>query len=413
MKTESRATKKNHDIPLTTALVLTLENIKPVHTETVLIHELTGRVIAKPVKSLVNTPSSDISLKDGYAVISADIMKASPKKPIVLSLSGSLMAGSSKNFRVTRGTAVRIMSGATIPKGADAVVAVEFTETNGANVDIFNHAENGRNILKKGSDIKKGELIIDAGKRLSPPSVGLIAAAGHQKTVVYKKPSISIMATGDEILAVGQPIVKGKVFASNLVTISSWCSHYGMKSETSVVKDSESEIKKAVKEKIKKSDCLITSGGAWKGDRDLVVKILDELGWKKIFHRVKMGPGKAIGFGLLKSKPVFCLPGGPPSNQMAFLQIALPGLLRLAGHNTPGLPSADAILTETVKGQKDWTQFIHGKLVRDKGMLSFIPLKMTSRLQFMAIADAIACIPEGTEQIGKGSRISVQLVSSL
>lgn len=413
MKSKSRTTKRNYDIPLKKALELTLANIKPVHTETVFIPELTGRVIAKPVKSLVNTPSSDISLKDGYAVISADVMKASTKKPVVLSLSGSLMAGSSKNIRVTRGTAVRIMSGATIPNGADAVVAVEFTETNRTKVDIFNHAENGRNILKKGSDIKKGELIIDAGRRLSPPSVGLIAAAGHQKTIVFKKPSVSIIATGDEILAIGQPIVKGKVFASNLVTISSWCSYYGMKSETSVVKDSESEIKKAIKGMIKKSDCLITSGGAWKGDRDLVVKILDELGWKKIFHRVKMGPGKAIGFGLLNSKPVFCLPGGPPSNQMAFLQLALPGLLRLAGHNTPGLPSAEAILTETVRGQKDWTQFIHGRLVKDKDMLSFIPLKMTSRLQFMAMADAIACIAEGVEQIETGSRISVQLISSL
>ncbi len=410
MNTDPRINIKKYDIPLKKALELTLANIKPVHTETVFIPELTGRVIAKPVKSLVNTPSSDISLKDGYAVISADVMKASTKKPVVLSLSGSLMAGSSKNIRVTRGTAVRIMSGATIPKGADAVVAVEFTEVNGSKVAIFNHAENGRNILKKGSDIKKSEMIIDVGRRLSPPAVGLIAASGHDRAAVFKNPCVSIIATGDEILAVGQPLVKGKVFASNLVTISSWCSHYGMESDTSVVKDSESEIKKAIKQKIKKSDCLITSGGAWKGDRDLVVKILDDLGWEKIYHRVKMGPGKAIGFGMLNSKPVFCLPGGPPSNQMAFLQLALPGLLKLAGHQTIQLPVTDALLTEPICGQKDWTQFIHGRLIKNRSKLFFAPLKMTSRLQFMAMADAIACIPEGTARIDKGSHISVQLI---
>ncbi|MBN2655331.1 MAG: molybdopterin molybdotransferase MoeA [Nitrospirae bacterium] len=413
MKANSRPNIKKYDIPLKKALKLTLENIKPIKTETVFIPELAGRITAKPVKSLVNTPSSDISLKDGYAVISADVMNASKNKPIVLALKGSLMAGSSKNYKVVPGTAVRIMSGATIPKGADAVVAVEFTETSNSKVTIFNHAENGRNILKKGSDVKRGEIITESSRRLWPPAVGLIAASGHDRAVVFKNPSVSIIATGDEILAVGQPLVKGKVFASNLVTISSWCTHYGMESETSVVKDSESEIKKAIKEKIKKSDSLITSGGAWKGDRDLVVKILDDLGWKKIYHRVKMGPGKAIGFGLLNSKPVFCLPGGPPSNQMAFLQLALPGLLRLAGHSSPKLPEIEAVIEETVYGQKDWTQFIHGILRAKKDKILFKPLKMTSRLQFMAKADAIACIPEGTEKIDNGSKISVQLISAL
>ena len=405
---------KKYDIPFKKALKLTLENIKPIKTETAFIPELPGRITSKPVKSLVDTPSSDISLKDGYAVISDDVIKASPKKPVVLTLKGSLMAGSStKNFKVVSGTAVRIMSGATIPKGADAVVAVEFTETSGSLVKIFNHAENGRNILKKGVDVKKGETIVGNSTRLWPPAVGLIAASGHDRAAVFKNPAVSIIATGDEILAVGQPLVKGKVFASNLVTISSWCTHYGMKSETSVVKDSESEIKKAIRHRIKKSDCLITSGGAWKGDRDLVVKILDDLGWEKIYHRVKMGPGKAIGFGMLYSKPVFCLPGGPPSNQMAFLQLALPGLLKLAGHGSPRLPVINAIIKDTVYGQKDWTQFIHGILTTQKDKVLFRPLNMTSRLQFMAEADAIACIPEGIDKIDKGSLIAVQLISAL
>ncbi len=241
--------------------------------------------------------------------------------------------------------------------------------------------------------------------------MGLIAAAGHEGAEVYKNPNVTIIATGDEIVAIGKPLDRGKVFASNLVTISAWCGLYGMRAKTVVVRDNEEEIFNAVQDSLFDSDCLITSGGAWKGDRDLVVKILDRAGWEKIYHRVTMGPGKAIGFGMLKGKPVFCLPGGPPSNQMAFMQLALPGLLTLAGHRHITLPLIDAVLSEDISGQSDWTQFIHGILSRQEDQLTFKPLRMMSRLQSMAKADAIACIPEGVEKIDKGCRISVQLLS--
>jgi molybdopterin molybdotransferase len=184
-----------------------------------------------------------------------------------------------------------------------------------------------------------------------------------------------------------------------------------MRAKTIIVRDAEEEIFNAIQRFIIDSDCLITSGGAWKGDRDLVVKILDRAGWKRIYHRVRMGPGKAIGFGMLRGKPVFCLPGGPPSNQMAFLQLALPGLLTLAGHRKNTLPVIDAVLSEDISGQSDWTQFIHGTLSRQDDQLVFKPLLMTSRLQFMARADAVACIPEGVEKRVKGCRIPVQLLS--
>jgi molybdopterin molybdotransferase len=402
-----------NDISLNEALEITLGSISPLPSENISISELVDRVAAEPVTSLVNAPSTDISLKDGYAVKSSDIANASADYPAALRLTGSLMAGASNNITVVSGSAVRIMSGATIPCGAEAVVAEEFTADDGLNISVFVPAENGRNILKMGTDTRQGEILIDKGVRLSPMAVGLIAAAGQSGADVHRNPKVVIIATGDEVVAVGETLKEGMVFASNLVTISAWCSHYGMNSETVVVKDAEREIAAAIAASMENADCLITSGGAWKGDRDIVVRILDEMGWEKKYHRVRMGPGKAIGFGLLDSKPAFCLPGGPPSNQMAFLQLALPGLLKLGGHSSARLPVIDAILSETVCGQNDWTQFIYGGLRGKEGQLLFVPSKMTSRLQFMARADAIACIPEGLEKLEKGSRITVQLVSYL
>jgi molybdopterin molybdotransferase len=402
-----------YDISFKEALEITLNSISPLSAEHVYICGLVGRVAAAPIRALVNTPSTDISLKDGYAVKSADIANASADNPVILKLTGSLMAGSSETLTVLTGSAVRIMSGASIPCGAEAVVAEEFTADHSLNVSVFIPAEKGRNILKMGTDTKQGETMIDKGDRLSPMSVGLIAAAGHSRAEVHKNPKVVIIATGDEVVAVGETLREGMVFASNLVTISAWLSHYGMNSQTIVVKDAETDIADAIRAGMKHADCLITSGGAWKGDRDIVVKILDEMGWEKKYHRVRMGPGKAIGFGLLDSKPVFCLPGGPPSNQMAFLQLALPGLQKLGGHSVNRLPVIDAILAESISGQIDWTQFIYGQLSRSESQMVFTPSKITSRLQFMAKADAIACIPEGLERLEKESRITVQLVSYL
>jgi len=225
------------------------------------------------------------------------------------------------------------------------------------------------------------------------------------------KHGVAIIATGDEVIAPGTPLTEGKLYASNLITISAWCSQYGMKTSTSVVKDQKESIANELTDRLRDHDAIITSGGAWRGDRDLVVGLLNELGWQEIYHRVRIGPGKAIGFGLFDGKPIFCLPGGPPSNHMAFLQLALPGLQKLDGHKNPGLPKVVAQLTETIRGMRSWTQFIHGRLELSHDRMTFQPLKLKSRLQMMAEANSIGMIPEGTEVIPEGTMIPVQVLS--
>jgi molybdopterin molybdotransferase len=399
-----------HNISFSKAYKIVTTSISPLPPEKVSLDRAVGRVVSEDVISLINSPSADVSLKDGYAVISEDIEKASPESPVTLELIGAQFAGSPKGIVVTKGKAVRITSGATVPYGADAVLSEEFaTESNGT-VTATADAHKGRNILRRGKDILKGERIIKNGTLLTPPDIGLLAAAGHAFINVYKNPAITIIATGDEVVAICKPVEEGKLAASNLATISAWCIHFGLENNTVVIGDSEDEITKTIKESIYLSDCLITSGGAWKGERDLVVKVLDKLGWQKLFHRVKIGPGKAIGFGFLDSKPVFCLPGGPPSNQMAFLNLALPGVLRLCGRKQHALPVISAELEKEVKGQKDWTQFIMGSIFEKEDRLIFSPITVTSRLQYLSKAEGIIFIPEGVESIPCGSIVKVHML---
>jgi molybdopterin molybdotransferase len=259
-------------------------------------------------------------------------------------------------------------------------------------------------------DVSKSQRIIPAGTVLRPAQVGLLAAAGHHEAAVIKRPKVAIIATGAEVVAPGHPLKSGKVFASNLVTLVAWCRHYGLSTSTDVVVDDRDAIEAALLEAVEDHDAIVTSGGAWMGERDLVARLLDAMGWRMVYHRVRIGPGKAVGFGFWQGKPVFILPGGPPSNQMAFLQLALPGLHRLSGYARPGLPTRKAKLASTVSGQRDWTQFIEGRFEQVSGVVQFRPQKQKSRLQSMADCEGYLTIPEGMSRLEAGREVSVQIL---
>jgi molybdopterin molybdotransferase len=228
---------------------------------------------------------------------------------------------------------------------------------------------------------------------------------------VYKNPTVAIIGTGDEVVLPGTPLTEGKLYASNILTINAWCRRYRMKTVMTVVHDDFETLTSTFRTMAAGSDALITSGGAWTGDRDFVAQVLEGLGWKQYFHRIRIGPGKAVGFGMLDKKPVFILPGGPSSNLMGFLQIALPGLLALAGHADPSLPLINARLAEDLEGrQRDWTNFFFGRLEDGADFPFFHPLRDESRLRSIAEADAIACIPEGQGVLPKGSVVPVQVL---
>jgi molybdopterin molybdotransferase len=388
---------------------LTLEHIQPLSVEAVPISGALGRVTAEYLVARVDSPTADVSLKDGFAVQSQDLCQAVPQHPVSLRLVGNASAGNPWDGEISSGEAVRILSGAVIPQGADAVLSEEYARFDGGQVIALNNAAPGRNILRRGTDVQRGQILVAAGEVLHPPLLGLLAAAGYNTLPVRRRPRVAILATGDEVVAPGIPLEPGKLYASNLVTLFAWCQRFGFETTTQVLPDNAARIRQGLKECLEAYDTVVTSGGAWKGERDLVVHLLDELGWMKIYHRIRIGPGKAVGFGLMGAKPVFCLPGGPPSNHIAFLELALPGLQRLAGVAKPGLPLVAAVMAERVEGQSDWTQFVHGRLeLRDENLFFTPTWKVTSRLSSMAGSDAVVMIPEGISQLLAGKQVIAQ-----
>lgn len=398
-------------IGLDEALKMTLERIIPLESEAIDLLESVDRIAAEECFAEIDSPSVDASLKDGYAVLSGDVACAAPENPIRLKLLGCQTAGGRQDLRVEPGTTVQVLTGAKIPEGANAVVSGEFAYPDDDHILFVNDAEPGRNILARGSDVSAGKSIVKAGQRLTPGMTGLLAAAGHGRVKVFRVPLVAVAATGDEIVAPGHPLPEGKLYASNITTVGAWCRRCGMQVRLDVVKDDPDEIFQILESMSAEADAIITSGGAWTSDRDMVAHILDRLGWNKVFHRIRIGPGKAVGFGILSGKPVFILPGGPPSNLMGFLQIALPGLMRLSGHLHPGLPIATVRLASDIKGSHaDWTQFIFGLLENNPDHPVFHPLRNESRLRSMAEAEAIVAIPEGRTLIPAGSKVPAQLL---
>jgi len=373
--------------------------------EVVPASETVGSVCAGDVIALIDYPSADSSLKDGYAVVSQDVAYADPTSPVALRLVGILGAGDPCHVAVSPGTAVRVLSGAAIPDGADAVLAEEFARQELGHVRALACSERGRNILTKGSEISMGEVLIRSGEVLTPAKVSLAVAGGIKELSVFRRPVVGLLATGNEVLLPGQRPETGKLFASNLALQDAWLRSWSMTTVVRQAGDSAQGLTSVVESMLSECDILLTSGGAWKGDRDLIVQVLDELGWDLIFHRVRIGPGKAVAFGLFQGKPIFCLPGGPPSNEAAFLLIAFPSVLRLAGYIGSPFLRLTGILDKDVGGQTDWTQVIHCQAEKQGLSIRLTPLDSRRRLRSMATADALVLVPEGTELIPKDTPV--------
>jgi molybdopterin molybdotransferase len=391
------------------ALGLTLSNVSAGDMERLPLLSAVGRTLAEDVKATVDSPSVSTSRKDGYAVIPEDLKTACHGSPVHLKMVGSLSAGDIRPLCIRRGQAIRVTTGALIPEGAASVISEEFCRIEGETLVCLNTAEHGRNILRRGTDVRCGDIVAARGATLSPPPLGLIAAAGHGAVRVYRAPRAAVIATGDEVVAPGEPLPEGKLYASNMIEICAWLDLHSIPFETAIIGDRREDIRTAIQGRLERADVFITSGGAWGSEKDLILQVAADMGWTEIYHRVRMGPGKPVGFGLLGTKPFFVLPGGPPSNETAFLQLALPALLKMKGADPTPFPTAPARLAEAVIGELGWTEFIHARLEVRGGELWVRPARLKSRLKSMVEKEALIVIPEDRQQIAAGEKICVQL----
>lgn len=381
-----------------------INQLSPLKTLLVPLDKALGLICSDEILAVTNCPTVDSSLKDGFAVLSTDIANAAVDRPITLTVAGALTAGDDTDgLCVKPGTAIRIMTGASIPVGATAVLASEFAAVEGGQVIALADAQAGRNILHKASDIVENQVVLRPGDLLSPARLGLLAAAGVNEVSCYSVPRVAIVATGSELLLPGEPVTPGKVAASNMVTAAAELQKLGIRATTVLLRDNLERLQERFKQLVKQVDVLITCGGVLDGDKDLTMRAMEQIGMEKIFHRVRIGPGKGACMGRVGNAVVFNLPGGPPSNHVALLLLALPGVRKLMGFSDPFPPKSKVLVAKQLNGQKKWTQLIYGRVKHENGSLVAVPVDGMSRLEAMAASDVLIEIPEGRVGIEKAA----------
>jgi molybdopterin molybdotransferase len=394
------------------ALARIEELTAPLPAEAREVRRAGGYVVAAEVAARVNSPPTDVSAMDGFAVRSEDVAGAQEDEPVVLEVTGRATAGKSWPAPVDPGAAIGITTGAPLPEEADAVAPVEIcTQHSGDQVAVREPVDSGNHVRPRAADTRVGDAVAREGQVLGPGVLGQLAAAGVSRLSVIRRPRVALIAIGDEIIAPGEDPGPRQIFASNLVTISAWLDRFRIESTETIVPDDAAAIRGAIEQGSGEMDVVLTLGGAWGSERDLVVPVLHSLGWRMAFRRVRMTPGKGAAFGLLGGSQVFCLPGGPPACEIAFLQLALPCLRRLSGRAGPPLATVPARLATAIPARRSgWTSIHHAVLSREGDELVATPHRPASRLEAMARAEALIVIPEGAEGAAAGEIVQVQVI---
>jgi molybdopterin molybdotransferase len=394
------------------AVAIVRNNVRPVGVAALPLSACPGYVSAGGARARVDSPPLDSSLKDGFAVKSTDVANASPGHAVELKLAGSVFAGGKFEGKLRSGETVKICTGAAIPAEADAVVPAEFCDELGDRVRFMAGTGRGRNIAHRGEDVRVGMEVVRKGQILLPAGLAFAATAGIDRLQVYRKPRFAVVSVGDELVEPGQPMIERGIYASNSVNIGAWLSLFSIPFVTATTRDDVECIKRELVDLSREADVIITCGGAMHGERDLVVGVLDELGWTMMFRHVRMGPGKGTSFGMWQDKPVFCLSGGPGSNAISFLQFALPAALSMAGLTDSQPPTVQARLTRDVRSRnRGWTEFREARLAREAvGQLAVTPVSDASRPRSMVEADCLLCKPEGVESLRRDQIVTVQII---
>jgi len=419
------------------ALSIILENIKTLEAEKVKLTKALNRVLAQDIYADSDIPGFANSAMDGYAVRSADLKGASPDNPKVLEVVDDIKAGDIPKKRLKENQAIRIMTGAMIPKGADSVVIVEDTEKiknqksilrirsglmvsevepskikNKEWVKIFKETEPGENIRKKGEDIKKGELVVRSGTLLEPAHIGVLASLGKTEVKVTRKPKVAILATGDEIVDVEEKLRPGKIRSSNTYTLYSQTIKCGaIPKNLGIVKDDPHKLEKRIKKGLA-CDLMLTSGGVSVGDYDLVKDVLAKLGTQMKFWKVAMRPGKPLAFGYMGGIPVFGLPGNPVSSMVAFEVFVKPAILKMLGQKEDKDKEVEAILEEEIRKKSGFRYFLRAQTSWKEGryFTRTTGPQGSGILKSFVLANSLIILPEDKEFVKKGERVQVRFL---
>jgi molybdopterin molybdotransferase len=410
------------------ALHKILEEVDTLEAEPVPILDALGQVLAENISSAINVPPLDNSAMDGYAVRSEDTRGASEKAPKYLEVIDTVMAGAISKKAVRPGTAIRIMTGAPIPAGADAAIQFELTDdgkSSGADrkpvqVGIMEEVEPGRNVRQAGEDITRGMVVLKKGTIIRPAEIGLAASLGYSEVIAIRRPVVAVLSTGNELVDIKDKLPEGKIYDSNAYSIAALVKRYGcIPKVLGIARDEEKELVSKLKE-ARDADMLLTTGGVSMGDYDMVKEILSRDG-RMVFWKVRVKPGKPLAFGKIngtdkngreKSIPHIGLPGNAVSCMVSFEIFVRPALLKMMGKTHLTKPTVDAILEDDVEndaGRRIYDRAIIEK--RDGHYYARLTGPQSSGiLRSMSLANGLVIIPEERKKVNKGETVQALML---
>ncbi len=388
-----------------------LSQIQPLPPIELPLTDAYGCVTAADVAAAVDLPEFASSGMDGYALRAADVTDASPEQPAELKVVGRAMIGQHPEATVGMGEAVKIATGAPIPGGADAVVPVENTEGEDGLVRVFEAVDEGRHVRRQGEDVRIGDVLVPAGKRIGAPEIGLLANAGVPHPLVHPRPRVIVFSTGDELVPPTETPSFGQVRDANAYTLFGALREAGaMPVMAGIVRDDPEQLKEAVLSYEIQADAFVSSGGVSVGERDVVKAAFYRHG-DVSFSKVAMQPGMPQGFGFLEGKPFFGLPGNPVSVFVSFEMFVRPAILKMMGRANLGRPEVSAILREAIEGPTDKSVFIRVHVSRGAEGWTATPTggRGSNLISTVARANGLAVLPPGVGSIDAGERVTVFL----
>jgi molybdenum cofactor synthesis domain-containing protein len=394
-------------IPIHEAIHLVLQHTAPLKSEAVVLSEAMGRILAEDIIADCDLPPFDRAQMDGYAIRAEDVSTTQARLKIV----GESAAGSGWHHEMKAGEAVRIMTGAPVPVGADAVQQVELTRESDGHVEILESVDSGRSIVRRASEIKSGETVLRAGDDINAAMIATLASFGYAEVKVGRRPRVAVMATGSELVDVDKKPGADQIRDSNNYTIAAYAALAGACVERLPLAVDDTEgLKRQIAQAAAAADVLVTSGGVSMGVYDFTKTALRELGAEIFFERVSLRPGKPTVFARLGDTLVFGLPGNPVSVTVTFNLFVRTALRAMQGAQERALKEERAVLARDLKGSIDRESYLPAVLRTDeKGTLMAEPLQWGGSSDFVAFARATALIdvPAGVKMIEAGDRVTI------
>ena len=388
-----------------------VEPIQPLHLQLLDAH---GCILSETVTADVDLPPFDNSSVDGYAVRVDDVAAASDTKPVQLPVVGDVAAGAPSAYTVQPGLCVRIMTGAPVPVGADAVVPLEWTDRGLASVTITQAPKPGANIRRLGEDVQHGQAVLESGTRLGPGQLGLLAAVGRDRVTVRPRPRVVVVSTGSELVEPGTRTTAGQIHESNSFILTTAAKEAGaLAFRVGIVPDDPRSLMDAIEDQLIRADLVLTSGGVSVGAYDVVKEVLSRLGTVS-FDTVAMQPGKPQGFGTIgpDKTPIITLPGNPVSSYVSFEVFVRPVIRRMLGVEPLHRPVVRAVCQEGFRSSPGKRQYMRGWLDVAEGRYVVRPVggPGSHLVHGLAHANALIVIPEAVTEVAEGSAVEVMVL---